>query len=208
MGLPKKTKAFSFCKFYKGFRDPRRERYLRPVPLHIGELVQIVVDDQMIVPVQGRQSGLGICQIELIAGGVLAWLLHRSEENRIILFFRAQHIVPLLNKQDGCFRSCMRLKTLPCSPTTARMRQRSAIYSRSARSVLLLNRPCGRTTAMRPPGFRKFRLRSIKRISLLTLFCHFPIGLLPSSYREIIVFSLISPANGGLAMTRSNWNRL
>ena len=49
MGLPKKTKAFSFCKFYKGFRDPRRERYLRPVPLHIGELVQIVVDDQMIV---------------------------------------------------------------------------------------------------------------------------------------------------------------
>ena len=71
MGLPKKTKAFSFCKFYKGFRDPRRERYLRPVPLHIGELVQIVVDDQMIVPVQGRQSGLGICQIELIAGGVL-----------------------------------------------------------------------------------------------------------------------------------------
>ena len=52
MGLPKKTKAFSFCKFYKGFRDPRRERYLRPVLLHIGELVQIVVDDQMIVPVQ------------------------------------------------------------------------------------------------------------------------------------------------------------
>ena len=174
MGLPKKTKAFSFCKFYKGFRDSRRERYLRPVLLHIGELVQIVVDDQMIVPVQGRQSGLGICQIELIAGGVLAWLLHRSEENRIILFFRAQHIVPLLNKQDGCFRSCMRLKNI----------------------------------AMRPPGFRKFRLRSIKRISLLTLFCHFPIGLLPSSYREIIVFSLISPANGGLAMTRSNWNRL
>ena len=107
MGLPKKTKAFSLCKFYKGFRDPRRERYLRPVLLHIGELVQIVVDDQMIVPVQGRQSGLGIRQIELIAGGVLAWLLHRSEENRIILFFRAQHIVPLLNKQDGGFRSCI-----------------------------------------------------------------------------------------------------
>ena len=112
MGLPKKTKAFSFCKFYKGFRDPRRERYLRPVLLHIGELVQIVVDNQMIVPVQGRQSGLWIRQIELIAGRVLAGLLHRSEKNRIVLFFRAQRIVPLLNKQDGGFCSCMRLENI------------------------------------------------------------------------------------------------
>lgn len=84
MGLPKKTKAFSFCKFYKGFRDSRRERYLRPVLLHIGELVQIVVDDQMIVPVQGRQSGLGICQIELIAGGVLEKFL--STPSKLPLF--------------------------------------------------------------------------------------------------------------------------
>ena len=100
MGLPKKTKAFSFCKFYKGFRDPRRERYLRPVLLHIGELVQIVVDNQMIVPIQGRQSGLGICQIELIAGGVLAWLLHGGKENRIVFLFRAQDIIPFLHKQN------------------------------------------------------------------------------------------------------------
>ena len=208
MGLPKKTKAFSFCKFYKGFRDPRRERYLRPVLLHIGELVQIVVDNQMIVPVQGRQSGLWIRQIELIAGRVLAGLLHRSEENRIVLFFRAQRIVPLLNKQDGGFRSCMRLENISMQADDSENAAAFRNILPERPSVLLLNRPCGRTTAMRPPGFRKFRLRSIKRISLLTLFCHFPIGLLPNSYREIIVFSLISPANGGLAITRSNWNRL
>src|SRR2546429_4517214 len=74
------------------------------------------------------------------------------------------------------------LKVLPCKPTTARMRQRSAMYSRMRLSDDLLNLPCGKTTAMRPPGFRKSRLRSMNRISRPTLSSYLPFASCSMSY--------------------------
>src|SRR6266852_1089591 len=66
------------------------------------------------------------------------------------------------------------LKVFGCRPTTARSRARSEIQSRIFSSPELLKRPCGKTIAARPPGFKNSKLRSRNRISRPTLLSHFP----------------------------------
>ena len=70
------------------------------VLLHIGKLEQVVIDNQVIVFIQRGQPCFRINQINLVAGVILAGLLHRRKEDRIIVLLRAQFIVPLLSKQN------------------------------------------------------------------------------------------------------------
>ena len=70
------------------------------VLLHIGKLEQVVIDNQVIVFIQRIFAGIGILQVDLIAGIVFAGLLHGGKEDRVVFLFRAQFIVPLLNKQN------------------------------------------------------------------------------------------------------------
>ena len=74
------------------------------------------------------------------------------------------------------------LKTYACKPITASSRQRSRIKSRTYLSPELLNLLCGNTIAILPPGFRKLRLRSIKRMSLSIWFFLLPDAPKLSSY--------------------------
>ena len=95
------------------------------------------------------------------------------------------------------------LKTLPYKPTTAKIRQCPAINSRICLSLQLLKRPCGNTTAMRQPGFKKLRLLSMNKISRPTVDWYLPLSFLPNSYFARMRVSLMSPANGGFAINIS-----
>ncbi len=160
-GLTEKLKP-SLCKFIAFPRSPR-ERYPPSRPLHI-ESWYIVVDDQMIVLIQGRQTGLGSANRAYRRRSPC--LASYQRRNRIILFFGTAYRPTSEQTGRRCFVPVCGLKTFPCK----RRRQRecgSALQYIPERPIgAVIEPPCGRTTAMRPPGFRKFRLRSIKRISL------------------------------------------
>lgn len=142
-----------------------------------------VLIEQGELGISGR-AGLVGRPVDLVAAGVLALPALGREEDRIVVATRVVVglvlvVLPLLNEEDACLGSGVRLEGVAVethdgeNPATF-----GDVFADFA--VELLKRPWGRTMAMRPPAPRKLMLRSMKRMSRLTLFWGLPF-FVPSS---------------------------
>ena len=63
-------------------------------------VIQIMLHIHMPMSIQLLLSGFWVLHIDEITGVILAGLLHGWKEDLIIILFRAQFIVPLLDEQN------------------------------------------------------------------------------------------------------------